>query len=63
MGFEITLVVIGTDNTGSYKSNYVPYDHDHDGPHENEVSIILAIMYTKAYFDKASTISRMNETL
>ena len=37
-GFELTtLVVIGTDCTGSYKSNY--YDHDHDGnilPHERE---------------------------
>jgi len=30
--FELTtLVVIGTDCTGSCKSNYVPYDHDHDG--------------------------------
>ena len=32
-GFELTtLVVIGTDCTGSYKSNYQPYNDDHDDP-------------------------------
>ena len=31
VGFELTtLVVIGTDCIGSYKS-MLPYDHDHDG--------------------------------
>jgi len=28
-----TLVVIGTDCTGSCKSNYHIYDHNHNGPH------------------------------
>jgi hypothetical protein len=32
VGFELTtLVVIGTDCIGSYKTK-LPYDHDHDGP-------------------------------
>jgi hypothetical protein len=32
-GFELTtLVVIGTDCIGSYKSNYHIYGHDHDSP-------------------------------
>jgi len=31
-GFELTtLVVIGTDCIGSYKTQ-LPYEHDHDGP-------------------------------
>ena len=32
-GFELTItVVIGSDCTGSCKSNYQPYDHDHNCP-------------------------------
>ena len=32
VGFELTLVVIGTDCMGSYKSNYHTIDHDHEAP-------------------------------
>jgi hypothetical protein len=44
-GFELTtLVVIGTDCIGGYKSNY-QYDHDHDDPLEkyNSAQGILTI--------------------